>query len=409
MADISKINIAGENLNVKDTTARSEIDNIINGTTSLDSIQTVSDVSVGGDLTVSGNIYQQGQTIETHTQELYTSNDMIITRDGAETGLSSGEYTGLKAHNYKGDNVDGLLVYGNDGLARVGDAGDLQVIATREQTPTTNGMAVWSSSRQFITTTPTFSCICSNSAGATACTASVGLTDSYINGMTIKVLFVNGHYGSSFTLNVDSMGAKPIWVNKNGTASVMTSNSVAVGSETTARNWYVMPYVCLELMYVAGLNGGNGAWLIIGNPIVLSKTGASGYTIYADGSKMPNYYILSTIGQVTTISGFKLENKFENISNDATAIFCRLSLIGVGILILNGTVPNNITGTVALGFSMLPSNINYIETISIQIYQTAHVEPYVGYNAHYFDFYAIDCFSGANLNARATLLVRKSD
>ena len=86
-------------------------------------------LSITGDLTINGDIYHQGEGYETHAEDIYTSNDFITLRDGAETGLAPGEYTGIKAKLYDGVN-DGMLMFDSHGWARVGDVGDTQKIAT---------------------------------------------------------------------------------------------------------------------------------------------------------------------------------------------------------------------------------------------------------------------------------------
>jgi len=67
-----------------------------------------------GDLTINGNIYQNGSSYITHAEHLYSKDDLILTRDGATTGLSSGTYTGIEALLYDGTN-NGYLVFDNTG------------------------------------------------------------------------------------------------------------------------------------------------------------------------------------------------------------------------------------------------------------------------------------------------------
>ena len=98
--------------------------------------------TIAGDLTVNGNIIQSGETYITYAQEIRQKNDLIITRDGAISGLANGQYTGIQAKLYNGVD-DGQLVFSNDGFARVGDVGDLQILATRQDVPTANGIAYW--------------------------------------------------------------------------------------------------------------------------------------------------------------------------------------------------------------------------------------------------------------------------
>jgi hypothetical protein len=93
---------------------------------------TLRDTEVDGDLTVNGDIIQNGSAYETHAEKVYSKNDLIITRDGAVSGLSTGQYTGIQAKKYDGTN-DGQLVFDKDGEARVGDVGDTEPLMTRDE------------------------------------------------------------------------------------------------------------------------------------------------------------------------------------------------------------------------------------------------------------------------------------
>lgn len=107
-------------------------DATINGDISVNGDATLRDTEVDGDLTVNGDIIQNGSAYETHAEKLYTKKDIIITRDGAVSGLSTGEYTGIQATKYDGTN-DGQLVFDKDGEARVGDVGDTEPLMTRDE------------------------------------------------------------------------------------------------------------------------------------------------------------------------------------------------------------------------------------------------------------------------------------
>lgn len=103
--------------------------------------------TINGTLTVNGSIVQNGSSYDTHAEKVYTKNDMIITRAGAQGGLSAGGITGIRAEKYDGEN-DGILAFGADGEARVGDDGDTQPLLTRsEKESISNGQVlVWDSS-----------------------------------------------------------------------------------------------------------------------------------------------------------------------------------------------------------------------------------------------------------------------
>ena len=109
--------------------------------------------TITGDLHIAGNITQAGASYTTHAEEVYSTNDRIILRDGAVSGLTANEYAGLTAKKYDGTN-DGALVFDNEGVARVGDVGDEQPLATRgESSEMTNGKFVnWNATNNRIET-----------------------------------------------------------------------------------------------------------------------------------------------------------------------------------------------------------------------------------------------------------------
>lgn len=96
------------------------------------------DLTVDGDATFNGDIIQNGSAYETHAQKVYTTDDYIITRDGAVGALGAGDYSGFQVTKYDGTN-DGRLVVDRDGTARVGDVGDEQPLATRDESAQLTG------------------------------------------------------------------------------------------------------------------------------------------------------------------------------------------------------------------------------------------------------------------------------
>ena len=101
------------------------------------------DQTINGDLTVNGDIIQEGDNYVTHAEHVYTEDDYIILRDGAQTPLSS--YAGFEIQNYDGNNTTGHLVFDNQGTARVGDIGEEEPLTTRaEANEIINGsIATW--------------------------------------------------------------------------------------------------------------------------------------------------------------------------------------------------------------------------------------------------------------------------
>lgn len=74
----------------------------------------------------------KGNVNEVHTQQVNTESDEIILRKGAITGLGEGQFAKITAEKYDGTN-DGMLGFDNTGTARVGDVGDEQALATRDE------------------------------------------------------------------------------------------------------------------------------------------------------------------------------------------------------------------------------------------------------------------------------------
>lgn len=100
------------------------------------------------------------------------------------------------------------------------------------------------------------------------------------DGETIKICFANGHEAANstdyMTLNVNSNGPVPIVSNQNGTLANLPIHELTAGTYSV-----LMANVTLEMYYTSNGFNSNPAWVVIGNPVVLSSTD---YTIYADGS-----------------------------------------------------------------------------------------------------------------------------
>ena len=85
-----------------------------------------------GKIIANCDIIQNGAAYETHAEQLYTTKDYIVTRDGALGGLQPGEFSGFRVNKYDSVN-DGHLVMDMNGVARVGDVNDEQPLATRDE------------------------------------------------------------------------------------------------------------------------------------------------------------------------------------------------------------------------------------------------------------------------------------
>ena len=80
-------------------------------------------LKVTGTLQVDGDIVQNGSSYDTHAEQLYTTKDNVIMRDGAVSALSAGDTSGFVIKKYDGNNDMNLGVDAN-GVARLGDSGN---------------------------------------------------------------------------------------------------------------------------------------------------------------------------------------------------------------------------------------------------------------------------------------------
>ena len=196
----------------------------------------------GGTLHIDGNIVQSGSSYDVHAQQIYTTGDTIILRDGAVAGLSTGQYTGFVAKLYDGAN-DGQLVFDNTGTARVGDVGTTQAIATREDSPINNGFAYWSSGdTRFNTRLLTFSDISNIDSwtGSTNITTLGTITTGTWNGGIISPAYGGtGINNGNRTLSVSGNSGSLNFINASTVLSITGNTGVSginTGDVTLATN-----------------------------------------------------------------------------------------------------------------------------------------------------------------------------
>ena len=123
---------------------------IIDGRKTFNDVIVANDgIAVTGDLNVDGNIIQSGAAVEVHVEEVYTKNDYITMREDAATAIPPGQFSGLQVTKYNGVD-DGRLVIDNAGVARVGDLGDEQPLATRDEAAnmTSGALVKWDNVNQ---------------------------------------------------------------------------------------------------------------------------------------------------------------------------------------------------------------------------------------------------------------------
>lgn len=88
--------------------------------------------TINGGLTVNGDITQNGTSYITHAEEVKSTNDNITLREGATGGLTGTQKSGFKIVKYDGTNT-GIIGLTSDGTLRIGDEGDEQPVATRDE------------------------------------------------------------------------------------------------------------------------------------------------------------------------------------------------------------------------------------------------------------------------------------
>ncbi len=131
-------------------------DAIISSLYTPDGLSEIVKVDSAGNVHINGDIYQHGSAYETHAEDIFTKQDIMTLRDGATAALSPSHYAGLVAKLYDGT-FDGGLVFGPDGVARVGDVAydkgtdtwlymDAQPLMTREEAPADKSMLYWDAS-----------------------------------------------------------------------------------------------------------------------------------------------------------------------------------------------------------------------------------------------------------------------
>ncbi len=268
-------------------------------------------MTVNGSVTINGNITQSGTTYVTHAEQIYTKKDNIITREDATGALGTG-YSGIKVNNYDGNGKDGILAYRGDGTAVVGDyiegatpPENLQPLLTRDEASNLGGglPLAWDSVNKRAYTTQWGSAgaqIINPVSPSTVILSPVPVSVVPTNGLPLSVVFTANVSASDDTtglsLSYTSGGTTtnvPVKVNKGGTLVALTAHEIATNIFR-----YIDAWTTLDLIYVSDDGSGNPAFVVVGNPIVLSGTG---YTIYADG-KIGN----ENIGDVKSTSLTKI-------------------------------------------------------------------------------------------------------
>ena len=102
---------------------------------------------------VHGPIIQTGTGRQVDFEKVTTKEQLVELRHGATTGMPIGDLAGFIIKLYDGVN-DGMIVIDNNGVLRIGDAGDLQPVLTREETPIDMSPMVFNESTNRAETVP---------------------------------------------------------------------------------------------------------------------------------------------------------------------------------------------------------------------------------------------------------------
>lgn len=86
-----------------------------------------------GQIVADCDIIQNGSAYETHAEQVYSTKDYIKMRDGAIAALAPGDLSGIEIENYDGLSTNCRLAVDASGVARVGDTGSEQPLATRDE------------------------------------------------------------------------------------------------------------------------------------------------------------------------------------------------------------------------------------------------------------------------------------
>ncbi len=96
-------------------------DSCIEGELNVDGETTINNkLNVNGTTTIAGDLYVKGASYEEHATDLYIGSDFLTLRDGAESGLDTGEKTGIIINNYDGNDSLGIIT-DSSGTLRIGE------------------------------------------------------------------------------------------------------------------------------------------------------------------------------------------------------------------------------------------------------------------------------------------------
>lgn len=111
---------------------------------SFQTIETVSDAIIGGDLTVSGNLAVNGTTFTSNAETVQVSDNIMVLNYGEVGGGVTAGSAGIEIERGSAVNYQFIFDESTDSF-KIGEIGSLQKVATREDSPTNNYFAKWNS------------------------------------------------------------------------------------------------------------------------------------------------------------------------------------------------------------------------------------------------------------------------
>ena len=245
---------------LKDIDPNGDLTNVVTktGDQTIDGIKTFI-----GKIVADCDIIQNGGNYETHAEQVYTTNDYIVMRDGAVSGLGTGQFSGFQVKKYNGSD-DGRLVIDNAGVARVGDIGDEQPLSTRDEASnmTSGALVKWDGVNERMI----------------APASNVGSDTKpvkIVNGEPVEVTDDLGLIADGASLALPStvnVTTANTWQNVLGTPSVSANNPYFVGENNSIKvlksGWYLV-----SLIFAASGTGYEA--VTIGNQRLQNKVSGS--------------------------------------------------------------------------------------------------------------------------------------
>jgi len=193
--------------------------------TSINGVQVDGDLSVTGNTTITGNLTVDGTSFTANTVTvLIEDNLLVINKNETGAGVTAG-VAGIEVERGSVTNYQFLFDETQDNF-RIGMAGSLQAVATREDTPTSGGVATWNNTAKRFDTAAVGTAF-NKSYGTTAGTTCQG-NDSRLSDARTPISHNNTYHSATYIVAADVN-----YTNLNNNSSVGTgATQVAQGNHT---------------------------------------------------------------------------------------------------------------------------------------------------------------------------------